>query len=317
MKAIVSRLAAVFAASVILSSAAVAFEFVQLGEAVIRLGPYTGRPTMVEPEAGFTARRRTATFAVTYNNFTPAAKAAFQRAVNIWAGKITSSVTIRVRAQWANLGSTGILGSAGPTNFLGCSSCPPGIVPNTWYPVVLANKIVRQDLDTTNVDISARFNNTFTAWFFGTGQTPAGKINFTSVVLHELGHGLGFVGSGALVQGNTKGTVRGLGGGRPTIYDRFTVNGANKKLITFNDPSAALKNQLLSNNLFFRLNSGVRYKIFAPAVFQPGSSYSHLNEATFPAGNVNSLMTPSISRGETILNPGPATLAIFKQMGWN
>ena len=66
-----------------------------------------------------------------------------------------------------------------------------------------------------------------------------------------------------------------------------------------------------------RLAAGTRFKIFAPAVFQGGSSYSHLNEATFPAGNVNSLMTPAIGRGETILNPGPATLAIFKQMGWS
>ena len=78
----------------------------------------------------------------------------------------------------------------------------------------------------------------------------------------------------------------------PSIYDRFTVNGGNVKLITFADPSGALKTQLTGNNLFFRLNSGTRFKIFAPARFLPGTSYSHLNEATFPKGNPNSLMTP-------------------------
>ena len=66
-----------------------------------------------------------------------------------------------------------------------------------------------------------------------------------------------------------------------------------------------------------RLPSAARYRIFSPNPFQPGSSYSHLNEATYPAGNPNSLMTPVINRAETIRNPGGITLTMFKNMGWN
>lgn len=318
MKLIRSWLAGILAASAVLSGSASALESTTLGEAVVRLGP-PGPASVVLAPAGFSAQRRTATFAVTYVGFSVQAKAAFQRAVDIWATQLTSPVTIRVHAQWANLGSTGILGSAGPVTFFSCpSGCPARVVANTWYPVAIINKLSGHDVATSLDDINARFNSTFTAWYFGTGPAPAGKVDFTSVVLHELGHGLGFIGSGALVNGNTQGSVRTLGGNRPTIYDRYTVNGGNTKLVTLADPSLALKNQMVNNNLYFRIPStGVRYRLFAPNPFQPGSSYSHLNEASYPKGNANSLMTPSISTGETIRNPGPMTLAMFKLMGWN
>ena len=42
-------------------------------------------------------------------------------------------------------------------------------------------------------------------------------------------------------------------------------------------------------------NSGGRPKLFAPAGFQNGSSYSHLDENTYPAGDLNSPMTGVIS----------------------
>jgi hypothetical protein len=200
--------------------------------------------------------------------------------------------------------------------FFSCpSSCPARVVANTWYPVALLSKLAGHDI-AAGGDISARFNKTFTSWHYGLAAAPAGKVDFVSVVLHELGHGLGFVGSGRLVSA-TQGSVRSLGANRPTIYDRFTVNAANTKLITFPDPSAQLKTLLTSNNLYFRRSATTRYRIFAPNPFQPGSSYSHLNEATFPQGNPNSLMTPSINFGETIRSPGPITLDIFKAMGWN
>ena len=81
-------------------------------------------------------------------------------------------------------------------------------------------------------------------------------------------------------------------------------------MLSFADSSAALAAQLQSGNLFFD----------SPAVraspFQPGSSYSHLNEATYVRGSPNSLMTPQLGQGETIRSPGAITLAIFRSLGW-
>ncbi|MBK5289837.1 MAG: hypothetical protein JJE46_15350, partial [Acidimicrobiia bacterium] len=46
-------------------------------------------------------------------------------------------------------------------------------------------------------------------------------------------------------------------------------------------------------------------------------SYSHLDESTYPAGDVNSLMTPAIGANEVIHSPGPIALGIFADTGWN
>jgi hypothetical protein len=136
--------------------------------------------------------------------------------------------------------------------------------------------------------------------------------------MHEIGHGLGFFGMGQV--SGTLGTVRNSG--YLGAFDHLTENGTGKRLKSFADPSTALATQLQSNKVFFdsarvrNANNGKRANLFAPTTFQPGSSYSHLNETTFPNGNTNSLMTPFLSPGETIRSPGAITRAIFRDIGW-
>jgi PKD repeat protein len=104
------------------------------------------------------------------------------------------------------------------------------------------------------------------------------------------------------------------------IYDRFAENGSGTALISFSNNTPSLTTQLTSNNLFFDspggnfANSGVRVPIYAPSTWSQGSSYSHLAESFNPTSHA--LMTFSISRGETIHNPGAVTLCMFAEMGW-
>src|SRR5262249_24221503 len=133
-------------------------------------------------------------FVVTYTGFTPQAQAAFQAAVNIWATQVQSSVPIRVNAVWASLGGGGILGQGGAAgfqaNFAGATQS------NTWYPNALANAIAGVDLAAGQDDLNVTFNNDFPDWYFGTDGQPGGTlVDFESVVLHEMGHALGFIGS--------------------------------------------------------------------------------------------------------------------------
>jgi hypothetical protein len=108
----------------------------------------------------------------------------------------------------------------------------------------------------------------------------------------------------------------------PIVYNLFTENGAGKALLSFPDNSAALAAQLRSGNLFFdsaqvrAANGNLRAKLYAPATFSQGSSYIHLDEATYGPGTANALMTPILNKGETNRSPGPITLAIFKTLGW-
>lgn len=266
------------------------------------------------------AAPQTSTFVVTYNGFPENAKAAFQLAVDIWQSIIVSPIPIRVTANWTNLGSPSrsrvTLGSASPTDFYRLYG--PTQKADAFYPIALAEKIGRKNLNGNAPDISANFNNQVTTWYLGTDGKPGStQLDFATVVLHELGHGLGFY-SGRSV-GTNAASVN-----PPIIFDAFVENGQGQKLIDealFEDGSQALYNQYVGDNLFFngpilQRKTAQKARLFAPSTFQAGSSTSHLDERTYPDGNINELMTPEASNGVANFNPGPLTLAIFEDMEW-
>ena len=263
---------------------------------------------------------------VSYNGFTPEAQAAFQFAVDIWANSIESPKPVRIDANFAPLGP-GVLGQAGPTSFF--TSNAPGSVPSTFYPVALWEKLENRDSDSgpfgpdtgQSVDISCTFSSTFNFYFGTDAMPPPSQFDFVSVVLHELGHGLGFVGFGS--SDGTEGSIRQGAVQFPSVYDTFIENGSGTDMLSFPDPSTQLHTEFTSDDLFCNgagttvANGGAFAPTFAPNPFDPGSSYSHWDEASYPAGDVNSLMSPQIGFGEANHNPGPITLAFFEDMGWS
>ncbi len=259
---------------------------------------------------------------VTYLGFEafPQALASFQYAVDIWESELNTIVPVRVIANFVPLGP-GILGSAGPTFIF---RDIPNAVPGTWYGAALADQIVGVDLAPGEFDIAANFSSTF-GWYFGRdGNPPPGTYDFATVVLHELGHGLGFFGSTNAVPD----PILGIYGfeGFPTIYDGFIENGAGTTLADIAAPgvvSAELGAFLQSGDLFnnspqaVAANGGIQPAVYAPLPFRRGSSFSHWDEATFPPGTPQSLMTPFLSFQEAIHDPGTATIGMFKDHGWN
>ena len=264
------------------------------------------------------------TWQVTYTGFDtgngPAAQVAFQAAVDVWARIITSPVTIKVNATYATLG-TNVLGSAGAsTNYTGLGD---GV---SSYPSALADAVYGQDIAPLlnppgpSSDINATFTNAPSVnWYYGTDGAPgASQIDFMSVVMHELGHGLGFAGSMTVSGGN------GSYGGTPSRFDRFPYDAstAGNLVLSYPNNSAALATVLQGQSIYWdgangkAANGGARPRMYAPATWEGGSSFSHLNEATYTLGNADSLMTPSISAGEAIHSPGSIAVGIFKDEGW-
>lgn len=284
------------------------------------LDPVHRPPTRVLPpelsaSSTLAANATPATIQVTYTGFTVPARAAFQHAVNLWKTWVSSPVPIRIDAEWTSL-PQGVLGSAGPTSVVRNA---PGLVSGTWYPVALGNALSGEDLDPSSSDIAVVLSKTETSWYFGTDGNPGpGQVDFVSVALHELGHGLGFFGL-ASVSG-------GIGtrnyNGSPAIFDRFTKSGATD-ITSYADNSAALASALQGKVVRFTgpaaaaASGDAGPRLYAPAAWSDGSSYSHLDEATYPAGNANSLMTPAIGAGEAVHDLGPLSRALFADMGWS
>jgi hypothetical protein len=271
-------------------------------------------------KSGRTEEPENARFIVQYQGFTPEAQAAFQRAIDIWARLISSPVPIRVRAIWAPNSRANVLGSATSNGFYRSPFLPRFPV---WYPVALAEKLLGQELNGEDADIIANFNSNNNNWYFGTdANPPRDKWDLTSVVLHEIGHGLGFASSFQYETGRNFG--RWGDSGFPFVYDLFVENTRGESLLDstiFRNNSAALGRELTSEQIVFqgqqvrRANLGVPAPLFAPSPWQQGSSISHLDDRTYD-GTSNQLMISSIGNGEAIHDPGPVTLAIFDQMGW-
>ncbi|MEM6377293.1 MAG: T9SS type A sorting domain-containing protein, partial [Bacteroidota bacterium] len=154
------------------------------------------------------------------------------------------------------------------------------------------------------------------------GRVPRGQIDMVSVILHELGHGLGFL-SSANVNDDDLGE---LGFGTQfIIFDTFIETRAGNRITDrsqFSNPSTSLRTAYTSNGLFFADNFVASFnnsndpKLHAPRSFDQGSSISHLDEFAFNSGSENALMSPSLSFQEAIHDPGPVGLAIMEALGW-
>ncbi len=260
-----------------------------------------------------------ARISVTFNGFPADAQVAFQFAVDLMAEGLNINTEVRVKANWIPLEEGTLGGAGGPfvsPNF------PGNPEPNASSIMALADQLAGFDLFPDEFDIDASFNSDDPDWYFGTDASPADdQIDFVSVVLHELVHGLGFVDS--FDSGDSWG-LNFSTGTSPVLFDTFVQNEAGTSLIDtsiFPNPSAELADALTSP-LFFAggpavlANGGTRPPLFAPLPFEMGSSVAHWDSAAFPPGDPNYLMTPSSRLGIATHSPGPLTWSVLGDFGW-
>jgi len=140
--------------------------------------------------------------------------------------------------------------------------------------------------------------------------------------LHELGHGLGFLSSADL---NEDGQGELGYDARNLIFDEFLETSSGSQLadpVRFPSPSFQLRNAYTQNTLFFGSNAAAGFnrgrfpELYTPRSFEQGSSISHLDEAAFPAGSGNALMSPRLGFREAVHEPGDVSLSIMEAIGW-
>lgn len=159
---------------------------------------------------------------------------AFTYAANLWGATLTSSQPIIINASMTPLTCTATsatLGSAGSTsNFRNFANAP---LANTWYVYALANKLSGTYLGTANAgQITASFNSNLglnanclpgRTWYLGLDGNHGTDVDFIPVLLHEMGHGIGFLTS-------TNGQTGAQNGGFPSVWDWYLMDASTGKL---------------------------------------------------------------------------------------
>lgn len=254
---------------------------------------------------------------------------AFQRALDLWGAQLDSAIEIRVGATFDELtcNSTSVtLGTAGPTNVYRDFAGAP--LPDTWYPAALADHLAGMDLDPGDDDIDANFNSRFgttctfpAGWYYGLDGQPMGDdSDLVTVVLHEIGHGLGFL---SLIDIQNGSRFSDESGPHNDVFMSFLVDdetGKHFDEITDAERRSALvdtghlkwdgEEVVQSSNV---LTSGVdasgRVEMYAPPQPQNGSSVSHWSDELFP----DELMEPFFTHA--IHDVGLAGAALL-DIGW-
>ena len=280
--------------------------------------------------------RKTActTFDIDYDarfQLTPDARNAFNFAADIWANLLESSTTIRIEANLVTLSNPNVIGSASNGGFFTVAGQPANIAYNS----ALAEKLLGSEITNSegnSIDITINMNSNFN-FYYGldpNGISP-GETDFVTIVLHEIGHGLGI--SGLSIANTTIGALRQ--NGNLAVYDSFIVedNGFSQILLSqepstpggndgFEENSEGMRDAFTGGNLYtvspkaIAANGGNDARLYAPTTYAGGSSVNHLNESTFNFTE-NALMTPFAASGEIVRDPGPVVLGLFEDMGWS
>jgi len=253
---------------------------------------------------------------------------ALQFAANLWGAHLESGVEIRIGAHFDPLlcsDTSGLVGAASPIAVVRDFTGAPAA--NTWFPIALANSLVGVDLDPAQDDLSATFNsNIGTAgclsaigWYYGfDASPPSNELDFVSVVLHELAHGLGFL---TFVNLATGAKLLGF----DDAYMRFLEDHSTGKLYpNMTDAERVIAsmdtgdlhwvgtNVVAAGNFLTAGRDPVsgHVEMFAPNPQQPTASVGHFSNTLLP----NELMEPAYTGSNHIVN---LTAKLFRDIGWH
>ncbi len=251
-------------------------------------------------------------FAVTYNSFPIWARTEVQAALDTWATNFKSSVDITMTATWGRSANNDVLGSARPGSyFAGFTGAPDSTL---WYPSALANALAGKDLDRDSAEIIIQVNSSANWNQRGDDKPRSNEYDLQSVILHEVAHGLGFLSADVYDKFFGYGSID-----QPTPFDAYIQTPDGRRLADMPTPSLELGKTLIAPLYWIgengkRVNGGEKIKMYTPAIYEPGSSVSHLDEATYSKSGLDAVMTPNLDAGEVFHQPGPLLLAMMEDM---
>lgn len=176
----------------------------------------------------------------------------------IWAKALGGNDVIEVAASFAPQAcsaTNGVLASAGP--FSAFRDFDNARFAKTWYAGALANRLAKTDLDAASgtplPEIGVTSNGNLgkpgclegLSWYYGLDDKAPDEnsIDYVKTILHEYGHGLGFLSLANEATGE-------LFDGLPSIWEQYMIDGKSGKLwANMNDAerkASAVNNQFLA-----------------------------------------------------------------------
>jgi hypothetical protein len=264
----------------------------------------------------------------------------FQYAADIWGARLEGDIPIIVTAGFDNLGGTSVsatLGFAAPTTIHRDFLNAPAF--GTWYVAAAANQLYGTDQNdlapgscpVTLVEghcpeMRAQFNSAVdnqtvlgsVDFYYGVDGNSGNDIDFLTVVLHEMGHGLGVLsladpGSGALYFGFSDAYSSRLFDNSINPKQFSQMTDLQRKSAMVHDGSLVLAGPSVkakSGGVSAGRKGDGSVQVFAPGTFISGSSVSHFDTDVSP----NELMEPYAT------NPPPRdlklSLALLEDVGW-
>ena len=267
---------------------------------------------------------------------------AFQNALDLLESLIITSNDNGIRIQTSFEDKGGInergsinLASARAADFIpvsveGLLPVPGGFL---TLPIALAEHFLEEELNPNEADVLITFNERFPSYYYGTGSTPHGYVNFAETTAHELLHGLGFL--DAIQEDGSFGQVELLDGSTIVVifpYDLSLYSEREAELLihlsqterrdaitsedgllwdgtiggAFTPSCAQLMGKALMDEYPSSVDSEGRPRLHAPDPYQAGSSVAHLAEAS------KDLMKPSSNGTEH----AGFTLGMLLDMFW-
>ncbi|MCL2290549.1 MAG: hypothetical protein FWC34_07600, partial [Bacteroidetes bacterium] len=249
-------------------------------------------------------------------NLTGNSQTATLHALGIWSEVLAGTVPVDINVQHINMGGGGVIGGSYRTP----NYWDP--ITQAWYCSALGNQMSGFNNVPSQRDIRLEMNSQFNFYYGITGNPGGSQIDWITVMLHEVCHGLGFY---PLVGSNGAYSYTTPSGGSsstssPGIYDIQLYQGAtgNTRLVDLTQSQRA--SLVTSNNLYsgapgsnlLAANGGERVRMYAPTSWASGSSVSHWNTTvTFPT-----FMKHQIAYGFKLHTIGTRKIGMMLDIGW-
>lgn len=293
-----------------------------------RVGRHVSRAMLAQsPRVKVQATSTGATFEIIYSD--PAGtgfndgedgkerRAALEAATAAWSAVIQGTVTIKIDATMKPAepnedgSENSLLASAGAVDYqdMDGKSVPYALA---WQ---LLNRRAKND---GTADIQVDVNEDVDWDLALDGEAEDGKASFVYTLIHEIGHGLGFIDSYDPETGQFM-------NGKPFPYDQFLNRGSGARNPVLSHAAAELKRDVTSNDLFFNGANAVEasrrsikplpmIKLYAPDPYEPGSSIAHVDQDTYADFKTGLMCPRDFGSGTDKIDI--LTLSIMQDLGY-